>query len=124
MKVAVILVCLSFLLVSCESGTRDASAVEPTPRRLSDTSSAMNTTKSLSEKQTIDLRRDGNTYKDKETGDKYKVTEGGRTLTIENLQTGEKVDYNISGQNLTNKKTGQKFKMRRDGSNIKLTRND
>ena len=111
-------------IVICVSPARAENLAQPTPRRLSDTSSAMSKPPSLAERTSIDLRRDGDTYKDKKTGEKYKVTEVGSTLTIKNLQTGEKVDYRVSGQNLTNKTTGQKFRIRRDGTNITITKKD
>jgi|AntAceMinimDraft_8_1070364.scaffolds.fasta_scaffold11265_3 hypothetical protein len=79
---------------------------------------------SLADRTTIELRRDGDKLKDKKTGEEYKVTDAGTTMTIKNLQTGEKIDYRVSGETLTNKDTGQKFKIRRDGSNITITKKD
>ena len=100
------------------------SPAQPTPRSFLKAPSPPPEQPSLAERTTIELRRDGDTYKDKETGEKYKLTDAGTTMTIKNLQTGEKVKYSVSGENLTNKDTGQKFKIRRDGSNITITKKD
>jgi len=111
-------------MVICAAPVLAEDSAQPTPFTFLKDPTPPPQLPSLAERTTIDLRRDGDTYKDKETGEKYKVTEVGTTITIKNLQTGEKVKYRVSGETLTNKDTGQKLKIKRDGTNITITRKD
>ena len=113
-----------FAIVICVSPAEAESPTQPTPFSFLKAPSPLPEQLSLADRTTLELRRDGDELKDKETGEKYKITEVGTTMTIKNLQTGEKIDYRVSGETLTSKKTGQRFKIRRDGSNVTITRKD
>ena len=123
MKLTIVL-CTIVAIVICVSTAGAESQALPTPFTFLKAPSPQPKQPSLADRTTIELRRDGDELKDKETGDEYKVTDAGTTMTIKNLQTGEKIDYRVSGETLTNKDTGQKIKIRRDGSNITLTKKD
>lgn len=123
MKRAIIFSVIAAMVI-CVGPVLAEDSAQPTPFSFLKDPTPQPELPSLAERTTLDLRRDGDTYKDKDTGEKYKLTEAGTTITIKNLQTGEKVKYRVSGETLTNKDTGQKLKIRRDGSNIKITRKD
>ncbi len=111
-------------MVICAAPVLAEDSAQPTPFTFLKDPAPAPTSPPADTRTTKELRRDGDIYKDKETGDKYKITDAGTTMTIKNLQTGEKIDYRVSGENLTNEKTGQKFKIQRDGTDITLKKND
>jgi len=121
MKLTILLGTIAAIVI-CVSPAFGETPAQPTPFSFLKAPSPPSEQPSLADRTTIELRRDGDKLKDKETGEEYKITDVGTTMTIKNLQTGEKIDYRVSGETLTNKDTGQKFKIRRDGSNITITK--
>ena len=111
-------------VVICVPPAEAESPAPPTPFTFLRNSGTPSERPSLADRESIQLRRDGDTFKDRETGEKYQVTEAVGTMRIKNLQTGESVDFDVSGRDLTNKANGRKFRLKSDASTITITRRD